>query len=388
MSLKKDFIEALVNRFGGESVSRKQIESELGHIYKNWYNNLRSCFSSHSDGKGNYNIPKTYDMVTSTKQKHVNIHKTKPTSNLEPEILGTDVAETSFGVIPENDPLFVPFGFHTSLKKILNKEIFYPIFITGLSGNGKTKSVQQACAEIGRKLFKVSITIETDEDDLIGGFRLKDGNTVYEYGPVINAMKEGAVLLLDECDLASSKIMCLQSVLEGGAYYIKKTGETVSPAHGFTIVATANTKGRGSADGRFIGTNILNEAFLERFVITVEQEYPSESVEKKMLVKLFDKFGIDDEDFADKLVKWAKVIRDGFFNGSIDEIITTRRLVHIAKTYSIFENKLESIKLCLARFDDESKIAFLDSYSALDASVNKTEVPEVQDPQNVIVTPF
>lgn len=177
MSLKQDFIETLVNRFGGENVSRKQIESELGHI-KNWYNNLRSSFGSYSDGKGNYNIPKTYDMVTSIKQKHVNIKKTKPTANLEPEILGTDVEETSFGVIPENDPLFVPFGFHTSLKKILDKQIFYPIFITGLSGNGKTKSVQQACAEIGRKLYKVSITIETDEDDLIGGLKLKSVSNI------------------------------------------------------------------------------------------------------------------------------------------------------------------------------------------------------------------
>ena len=216
--------------------------------------------------------------------------------------------------------------------------------------------------------------------------------TVFTYGPVINAMRDGAVLLLDEVDLASSKIMCLQSILEGNPYYIKKTGETINPSKGFTIVATGNTKGRGSQDGRFVGTTIMNEAFLERFVITVEQEYPSEAIEKKMLVKLFEKYSIDDDDFADKLVKWAKVIREGFMNGSIDEIITTRRLVHIAKTYSIFADKLESIKLCLARFDEESKIVFVDAYTKIDATVDVIGV--VVDAMvdgvesDTIVTPF
>lgn len=366
------FENALLSQFAGMTVSRKEIDAALGGSYPNWYNSFRVKFASCRAERGMYAIPADLSMVTSVaKQKHVTVHKAKATSNLAPEVMSTDVAESNgFGVIPAKDPLFVPFGFHASLKKIFNSGIFYPIFITGLSGNGKTKGVQQACAETKKKLFRVNITVETDEDDLIGGFRLKGGDTVFEYGPVINAMKEGGILLIDEIDLASNKILCLQSILEGSPYYIKKTGETVFPAEGFTVVATGNTKGRGSEDGRFVGTNILNEAFLERFVITVEQDYPSEKVEKSILTKLFAKYGVDDEDFADKLVKWAKLIREGFLNGSIDEIITTRRLVHIAKTYSIFENKLESIKYCLARFDEETKIVFLDSYSKIDATAD------------------
>lgn len=370
-----DFEKALVSQFGGKVVRTKELESAFNNNpdYKGWYQHLRKNRKEWVAGFGKYQIPVSYEMITPVvKQKKVIVHKTSAKSNLQPEILGTDVLEHSgVGVIPEMDKLFVPFGFHSSLKKIFNKGIFYPIFITGLSGNGKTKSVQQACAETKRKLFRVNITVETDEDDLIGGFRLKDGDTVFEYGPVINAMKEGAVLLIDEVDLASNKILCLQSILEGSPYYIKKTGETVFPKNGFTIVATGNTKGRGSEDGRFVGTNIMNEAFLERFIITVEQEYPSEKIEKSILTKLFKKYDIEDEDFADKLVKWAKLIREGFMNGSIDEIITTRRLVHIAKTYSIFENKLESIKYCLARFDDETKAIFLDSYTKIDANAEE-----------------
>lgn len=296
----------------------------------------------------------------------------RPTSNLNPETISTDSLEDE-GVVPEKDPLFVPFGFHSKLKKIIKSGIFYPIFITGMSGNGKTKSVQQACAESNRELIRVNITAETDENDLMGGLALVNGNTVYEDGPVIKAMRRGACLLLDECDLGSVKIMCLQSVLEGSPYHIKKTGELVKPAPGFTVVATANTKGKGSDDGRFIGTNIMNEAFLERFVITVEQEYPSEAQEKKMLAKLFERYDINDEDFVAKLVKWAKLIRDGFLNGSVDELITTRRLVHIAKTYAIFGDKLESIRYCLNRFDDESKAVFLDSYTKIDADVSDSE---------------
>ena len=382
------FEQQLIEKFGGKTVTNKMLHEAFGKTNKNWYNYLRAYRPETVVARGSFSIPMEFDMVIpTTRQKKVTVTKTKPTANLSPEICSTDVAETTFGVIPDIDPLYVPFGFHASLKKILKKNFFYPIFITGLSGNGKTKSVEQACAEISRKLYRVNITVETDEDDLIGGFRLSDGNTVFEHGPVINAMKDGAVLLLDECDLASSKIMCLQSILEGGSYYIKKTGETVKPAQGFTIVATANTKGRGSEDGRFVGTNILNEAFLERFVITVEQEYPSSIVEKNILTKLFTKYDIDDDDFADKLTKWAKCIRDSFLNGSMDEIITTRRLVHIAKTYSIFSNKLESIKLCLARFDEQSKIAFLDAYTKIDATVTEEE-PATEKCEETIETPF
>lgn len=371
----ENFEKNLVDLLGGKTIGLSELKEVMEPLHKNWYSVIRKNYSHLAVKKGVYEIPTTIEMLTSTKQKSVKVQKPKASSNLSPEVMSTDVIEQAgFGVIPDKDPLFVPFGFHASLKKILNSDIFYPIFITGLSGNGKTKGVEQACAETNRKVFRVNITVEVDEDDLIGGMRLVNGDTVFVHGPVINAMKEGAVLLLDEIDLGSNKIMCLQSILEGAPYYIKKTGETIRPAKGFTIVATANTKGRGSEDGRFVGTNILNEAFLERFVITVEQEYPSEKVEKSILSKLFKKYDIVDEDFADKLVKWAKLIREGFMNGSIDEIITTRRLVHIAKTYSIFQNKLESIKYCLARFDEETKAVFLDSYTKIDAKAEETPV--------------
>jgi MoxR-like ATPase len=297
----------------------------------------------------------------------VSLH-VKEESNLAPEVLATDVYE-EVGVIPEVDDLYVPFGFYANMKKIVKSNIFYPTFITGMSGNGKTKSIQQVCAELKRRFIRVNITAETDESDLIGGYKLKDGNTVFEYGPVIAGMKEGAVVLIDEIDLGSSKLMCLQSILEGAPYHIKKTGEYVHPAPGFTVIATANTKGKGSDDGRFIGTNILNEAFLERFVITVEQEYPTETVETKILTKLFNKYNIEDPEFIVKLVRWAKLMREAFNNGAVDEVITTRRLAHIAKSYAIFDNKLESIKYCLNRFDDETKAIFLDAYSKIDASV-------------------
>jgi MoxR-like ATPase len=265
---------------------------------------------------------------------------------------------------------YVPFGHFKDLKSILKSGIFFPVFITGLSGNGKTLMVEQICAKLKKELFRVNITIETDEDDLIGSNTLINGNIVFKEGPVLKAMRKGAVLLLDEVDLASNKIMCLQSILEGGGYLIKKTGEFVKPAEGFTVVATANTKGKGSEDGRFIGTNILNEAFLERFAICLEQEYPPVTTEKKIVKGDFAILGVNDDDFADKLVDWADVIRKSFYEGAVDEVISTRRLVHIAKAYSMFNDKLKSIEVCLARFDEDTKASFLDLYTKVDEGVN------------------
>jgi len=389
VSKKEQIILALGDAFDAGNVSYNDIVSYAKANYPDVsIGTMYNAVKPYRVNRGLYNFSADKAIESVIKQhKDYNLAvKIKPTSNLQPEVMETDSLEDE-GVIPDKDPLFVPFGFHTKLKKIVSSEIFFPIFITGLSGNGKTKSVQQVCAETNRKLFRVNITVETDEDDLIGGFRLKDGSTVFEYGPVIHAMKEGAVLLIDEIDLASNKILCLQSILEGSPYHIKKTGEFVKPAKGFTVVATANTKGKGSDDGRFVGTNILNEAFLERFVITVEQEYPSQTVEKNILVKLFKKFNIDDVDFADKLTKWAKSIRDGYLNGSVDELITTRRLVHIAKTYAIFDDKLESIKYCLARFDDETKASFLESYAALDATVDKNATLDEESDVDIKAVP-
>jgi len=272
-------------------------------------------------------------------------------------------------LIPSKDKNYVPFGNFTDLKKIINSGVFYPTFITGLSGNGKTMGVEQACAQTNRELIRVNITIETDEDDLIGGFRLVDGNTVWHNGPVIEALQRGAVLLLDEIDLASNKILCLQSILEGTGVYLKKTGVTVTPSPGFTVFATANTKGKGSDDGRFIGTNVLNEAFLERFPLTFEQEYPAPRIETKMLNNYCSELGCCDEEFITNLCTWADVIRKTFAEGGIDEVISTRRLVHIIRAFSIFNNRLKAIKLCLNRFDDETKSAFLELYSKIDAKI-------------------
>jgi hypothetical protein len=270
--------------------------------------------------------------------------------------------------VPDKDSNYVPFGNAPSLKKIINSRQFYPVFITGLSGNGKTLGVEQACANLNRELIRVNITIETDEDDLIGGFRLVNGDTVFHNGPVVEALERGAVLLLDEIDLASNKILCLQSVLEGKGVFLKKTGRYVKPAPGFTVVATANTKGKGSDDGRFVGTNVLNEAFLERFPITFEQDYPSPTIEQKILVNVGCELT-----FAENLVKWAGVIRKTFFDGGVDEVITTRRLVHIAQAYSIFGDRLVAITNCVNRFDDDTKQSFLDLYTKVDAGEETTE---------------
>ena len=267
-------------------------------------------------------------------------------------------------LIPEKDPNFVPFGNFTTIKKIIQSGLFYPTFITGLSGNGKTLSVEQACAALNKELIRVNITIETDEDDLIGGFRLVDGNTVWHNGPVTEALERGATLLLDEVDLASNKILCLQSILEGKGVFLKKIGRVVKPAKGFNVIATANTKGKGSDDGRFIGTNVLNEAFLERFALTFEQEYPNAKTETSILNKL-----CKDQNFCARLADWADIIRKTFYDGGIDEVISTRRLVHIVNAYSIFNDKVKAIELCLNRFDDETKQAFLDLYDKVDADV-------------------
>ena len=272
-------------------------------------------------------------------------------------------------LVPSKDENFVPFGNFSDVKKIIKSKIFYPTFITGLSGNGKTFSVEQACADLNRELIRVNITIETDEDDLIGGFRLVDGATVWHDGPVIQALNRGAILLLDEVDLASNKILCLQSILEGKGVFLKKVGRFVKPAKGFNIIATANTKGKGSDDGRFIGTNVLNEAFLERFALTFEQEYPTTKTEQKILEKVSGNLGVLDEKFCENLANWADIIRRTYNDGGIDEVISTRRLVHIIRAFVIWSDRLKAIKVCVNRFDDETKQSFIELYDKIDADV-------------------
>ena len=273
-------------------------------------------------------------------------------------------------IIPEKMSNYVPFGHFKDVKNIIKSKIFFPVFITGLSGNGKTLMVEQTCAALKRELFRVNITIETDEDDLMGGHTLQNGNIIFREGPVIKAMRKGAVLLLDEVDLGSNKLMCLQSVLEGKGYLIKKTGEWVTPTPGFTIVATDNTKGQGSEDGKFIGTQIMNEAMLERFAITMQQEYPPVTTERNILKKEMALSGDVDEDFAKKLVDWADIIRKTYYEGAIDDVITTRRLVHIVNAYRMFGDKLKSITMCISRFDEDTRNAVLDLYTKVDEGVH------------------
>ena len=284
------------------------------------------------------------------------------------------VMEEQDSYVPEKFEGYVPWGNFNLLKEVLKSRIFYPIFITGLSGNGKTLMVKELCARLKREYVRANITVETDEDDLIGGFRLLNGETVWHDGPVVTAMKRGALLLLDEIDLASNKIMCLQPVLEGSSIYLKKIGKWVHPAEGFNVLATANTKGQGSEDGRFIGTNVMNESFLERFPVTIEQTYPTNKIEEKILVNELAKHDKVENDFVSNLVKWADVIRKTFYEGGVDEIISTRRLVHIVNAFSIFDDKVKAISMCISRFDAETKESFLDLYTKVDAGVSVEDI--------------
>ena len=316
------------------------------------YQTVTKKIKEFSVGRGKWNLEVTQKVVE-------DIEKSFNAPSVEPQVVQN--------LIPEQDDTFVKFGPFTDVKKIIQSKLFYPAFITGLSGNGKTFSVEQACSQTNRELIRVNITIETDEDDLIGGFRLVDGSTVWHNGPVIEALERGAVLLLDEIDLASNKILCLQSILEGKGVFLKKIGRWVNPAAGFNVIATANTKGKGSDDGRFIGTNVLNEAFLERFPVTFEQDYPAPSIENKILKNVADSLKVKDIDFCKRLVDWGDIIRKTFYDGGIEEIISTRRLVHILRAYSIFKNKAKAIQVCVNRFDDETKQSFLELYDKVDA---------------------
>ena len=296
---------------------------------------------------------------------------------MAPSAIGVMDQQESY--VPEKFPGYVPWGNFNIVKEVIKSGIFYPMFITGLSGNGKTLMVSEVCSRLKREYVRANITVETDEDDLIGGFRLLNGETVWHDGPVVTAMKRGALLLLDEVDLASNKIMCLQPVLEGSAIYLKKIGKWVHPTPGFNVIATANTKGQGSDDGRFIGTNVMNESFLERFPVTVEQTYPTNKIEEKILVNELAKHDKVEDDFVSNLVKWADVIRKTFYEGGVDEIISTRRLVHIVNAFSIFDDKLKAISMCISRFDTETKESFLDLYSKVDAGVSVDEIMAKSD---------
>ena len=350
---------------------------------------IRNNFSE-KVGRGEWKFPEvngTSSVSTVVEDATVSLATHATAARVESAEMVTNVIEfpnnASESYVPSKVNGYVKFGHYNDVKTIKKSGNFYPIFITGLSGNGKTMMIEQIHAELKKELFRVNITIETDEDDLIGHYALVDGRTVWQDGPVTMAMERGATLLLDEVDLASNKIMCLQPVLEGNPLLIKKEGRIVRPKEGFTVMATANTKGKGSEDGRFIGTNILNEAFLERFPITMEQEYPSISVEKKIVTKLMTNLGCLDEEYAGKLVDWADLIRKTFYDGGVDEIIATRRLVHIVHAFSIFKDRMKAIGMCVARFDDQTKETFMDLYSKLD---EKVSMPSNDEEETVLDT--
>ena len=379
---RKNFVELAQTEFGeGGILSRSDVfklSKETHNIgWPSWF--LRSPYKI---GKGMFKLPSPdgildiEDTSEISEESSIVSLATNSTAAMKTEevSMATNVIEfpntDKESYVPSRVREYVKFGHYGDVKTIKKSGQFYPVFITGLSGNGKTMMIEQVHAELKKELFRVNITIETDEDDLIGHYALVDGKTVWQDGPVTMAMERGATLLLDEVDLASNKIMCLQPVLEGNPLLIKKEGRIVRPKEGFTVMATANTKGKGSEDGRFIGTNILNEAFLERFPITVEQEYPSVSVERKIIIKLMESLGCEDSEFAGKLVDWADLIRKTFYDGGVDEIIATRRLVHIVQAFSIFNDRMKSIAMCVARFDDQTKDTFMDLYSKLDDKVS------------------
>ena len=386
---KKQLVEALFAEYGKTELTRSEINEYIGKnslpnpswLKSNTYKIARGVYTLPVDGND------VSPVVKEVKQKSkVETAESVDTVNKAAMI----VSSLTGNIVPTKDDVFVPWGHFKDIKSIVSSKQFYPIFITGLSGNGKTMNVQKACAQSKRECIRVNITIETDEDDLLGGYRLQDGQTVWQHGPVVEAMERGALLLLDEIDLASNKIMCLQPILEGNGVFLKKINKFVQPANGFNVIATANTKGQGSDDGKFIGTNVLNEAFLERFPITVEQSYPTNKIENKILDNVMSDKKLtrkQDEKFAIDLVNWADIIRKTFYEGGVDEIISTRRLVHIVEAFSIFKNKMKAIEMCTNRFDLDTKTSFLDLYTKIDggedvASWGQPEVEETQTESN------
>ena len=366
---RKTFLAEASDTYGAEAIVTKEnlteVAERLNTGFPYWITNAK-VMGDYKVSKGKWRLPS------------LNGETTIPVAKVEKKI-STEVKKGSDStldmstyfnpaeLIPKKDPLFVAHGHFSDLVKVLQSRKFYPVFETGESGTGKTYMTEQACAKLKREFIRVNITVETDEDDLLGHYALIDGNTVWQDGPVVIAMERGAVLLLDEIDLASNKVMCLQPILEGKGVYLKKVNRMVTPAAGFTVVATANTKGKGSEDGRFVFTNILNEAFLERFPITMEVGYPTAQTEKKIVNKVLDSLGVADEDFSEKLVNWANAIRKTFYDGGIDEVIATRRLVHISNAFAIFGDRMKAIEMCVNRFDEDTKTSFLDLYSKIDA---------------------
>ena len=372
---QKDFVIHALKMYGKDELTKNELKAankEFGYAYApQWLTKNKH----YKIGRGLFKLPNIDDKVVDKKEV---VSKPKVVEEKDNKVneAAYIVSSLTGDIVPKKESTFVSFGNQPDLKSIIKSGMFYPVFITGLSGNGKTLGVTQACAENRRELIRVNVTIETDEDDLLGGYRLREGQTVWQNGPVIEAMERGAMLLLDEIDLASNKIMCLQPILEGSGIFVKKINKYIKPLKGFNVIATANTKGQGSEDGKFIGTNVLNEAFLERFPITFEQKYPSVKIEEKILIKNLEKSGKKNKDFCQKLVTWADVIRKTYFDGGVDEIISTRRLVHIIQAYTIFNDKQKAIEVCTNRFDDDTKNSFVELYGKVDAGATAEQIAE------------
>ena len=386
MNDKKLIVSNLIDKLG-KVVARQDVIA----YFKNNNENVPSWLingKAYRAGKGLINLELVGDAVPNS-----NIKNSVPEFDASPALVAQATLrqkklETEFtSTIPEKDASYVPFGFYKDLEQIIKSKVFYPVFITGLTGNGKTTMVEQVCSKLKRDCIRVNVSIETDEDDLLGGSTLIDGNVTFREGPVIIAMRQGAVLLIDEIDRGSNKLMCIQGILEGKPYYNKKNNELVYPAPGFTVIATANTKGQGSDSGKYIAAQILDEAFLERFPITVEQEYPSTAVERKIILNNMNTYDCVDEEFADKLVTWAEVIRKTYLEEAIDELISTRRLVHIVKAFSMFKDQSKAIELCINRFDSDTKNAFMDLYTKM-SQPKVEETIEAQQPSLGEEIPF
>jgi hypothetical protein len=386
------FLSAAIVKYGEGAVLAKKTITEIaeknGLRFPFWLTDTRRMGAFTKVSKDTYRLPALNGGEGATVADVIPapvVNTPAPVETKKVESDSTLDMSTYFNpaeLIPKKDPLFVAHGHFGDLVKVLQSKKFYPVFETGESGTGKTYMTEQACAKLKREFIRVNITVETDEDDLLGHYSLVDGNTVWQDGPVVIAMERGAVLLLDEIDLASNKVMCLQPILEGKGVYLKKVNRMVTPAAGFSVVATANTKGKGSEDGRFVFTNILNEAFLERFPITMEVGYPSAVTEKKIVNKVLDSLGVSDTDFCEKLVNWANAIRKTFYDGGIDEVIATRRLVHISNAFAIFKDRMKAIEMCVNRFDEDTKTSFLDLYSKIDAGVDVEESTEEVSEEN------
>ena len=389
-----EFLGELVNKFPNqESFGRKELKDAFDGYFPSWIKSSKYNFKETQDtGPLLYNLQAVITGYnggySDGSEVPVSVSKPAPVvaiaspSNMPvaAQTQSVNLLDDGVKIIPEKMINYVPFGHFKDVKNIIKSKIFFPVFVTGLSGNGKTLMIEQTCATLKRELYRVNITIETDEDDLMGGHTLINGNVMFREGPVIKAMRKGAVLLLDEVDLGCNKLMCLQSVLEGKGYLIKKTGEWVTPKEGFTILATANTKGQGSDDGKFIGTQIMNEAMLERFAITMQQEYPPVKTEKMILTKEMELTGEVDSEFVEKLVDWADIIRKTYYEGGIDDVVTTRRLVHIVNAFRMFGDKLKSITMCISRFDEETRNSILDLYSKIDAGIDLNAEDSSENP--------